>query len=400
MKSCLDNYVGLKEEFISLMKSNQRKIDCFRYTIPSSSVYPFQWFWDSCFHAVIYTRLDDLKYAKDEIRSLLASQWENGMIPHIIYWENSTKFQVEWGTDKKTSSITQPPMIAYAVERIYEKSNDKTFVQEVFDKLDNYYKWLYKERSDDYLLSIIHPWESGKDDFVSWDNVLELEKPTKEELMKSKLFLIKEYVTSKCDSRKFMMKNIFNVKSLLFNSVYLRNLKSMYNLSTIVRKEEEYYKDMIIKVKNACDKWLYDRKSGLYLTRYNGNNYIKDYENISIFLPLFAGLLEHNQAQKLVEDYLLNKRKFWTDYPIPTISVDNDNFEPYRYWRGSTWININWFVYKGLIDYKFYDVAEELKKRSINLIKKSGFCEYFNSINGEGYGPHDFCWSGLIFDMD
>ena len=173
----------IKKQYLSILKSNQRSANGFRYTIPSSSVYPHQWLWDSCFHAIIYSKFREFDYAKDEIRSLLSAQWENGMIPHMIYWQKSSQHNIDWGTSKNTSSITQPPMIAYAVERIVQGCKDKKFVFEVFESLDRYYKWLHKERSDDYILSIIHPWESGEDDFIPWDNVMGLDSPSKDCLL-------------------------------------------------------------------------------------------------------------------------------------------------------------------------------------------------------------------------
>ena len=96
------------------------------------------------------------------------------------------------------------------------------------------------------------------------------------------------------------------------------------------------------------------------------------------------------QATELVNKYLLNKNKFWTDYPVPTISFGNKNFQPGRYWRGSMWININWFIYQGLIRYGFREIANDLSNRTKAIVEKYSFCEYYNSINGEGLGPDDF----------
>jgi len=389
----------LKRQYLSILKSNKRVVGKHRYTVPSSPVYPHQWLWDSCFHAIIYLSLNEFDYAKDEIRALLHGQWGNGMVPHMIYWEKSSKHNLDWGTSKNTSSITQPPMIAYAAERIYKSCKDKNFIFEIFESLDKYYKWLHKERSDDYVLSIIHPWESGEDDFVPWDNVLALDSPNIKELEKHKRDLLGQYVSCKLDSRKFMEKNVFNVKCLLFNCVYLRNLKSMYALSKLVNREQRYYKNIIRKVDRACKKYLYRKKIGLYSTIFNGSRHIKDFDNSSIFLPLFAGLLTKPQAKKLIEEFLLSKDLFWAPFGIPTISINNDNFEPNRYWRGSAWTNINWFIYDGLKDYGFENVAQKLKRKSMAMVEKSGFCEYYNPISGKGRGPRDFCWTGLIFDM-
>lgn len=389
----------LMKKYLSIIKSNQRIKDGFRYTVPSNTVYPHQWLWDSCFHAIIYSKLHRFQDAKDEIRSLLHGQWENGMVPHMIYWEKLDKHKVDWGTSGNTSTITQPPMIAYAVERIFQECGDKEFVFEVFGALDSYYKWLHKERSDDYVLSIIHPWESGEDDFVSWDNVYGIENPSKDDLKKQKINLLKQYKDLGCDSRKFMKKNIFNVKCLLFNCVYLRNLQSMRFLSGITGQKQNYYQDLVPKVKKSIKEHLYNKKIKLYSSTYNGNKFIHDFDNSSIFMPLFAGLLTKPQAQKLVDNFLLNNNLFWTKFPIPTQSLSNSNFKPNRYWRGSTWININWFVHKGLIDYGFSDIAKKLTEKTKTMVNKSGFCEYYNSLTGFGLGPKDFCWSGLIFDM-
>jgi len=391
--------MSLKKEYLSITDSNKRKVGDYQYTVPSSTIYPHQWFWDSCFHTIIYTRLKKFEDARKEMRSMLQGQWKNGMIPHMIYWKKSRRANVDWGTKNNTSSITQPPMIAYAIENLYNRTNDKEFVEEVFDNLDRYYKWLHKERSTDYLLSIIHPWESGQDDFITWDEVLGITKPKKMQLFKIKLDLIKKFKAVNFDSKKFMKKNIFNARSLLFNCIYLRNLKSMHVLSKIVGKEEKYYANKIKQVTRACKKTLYDKEQGIYSTVYNKNSRANGFNNSSLFMPLFAGLLTKTQAEKLVKEHLQNKNLFWTKYPIPTISKDDKEFEPGRYWRGSSWLNINWFVYQGLKDYGFNSTAKKLRKRSIAVVKKSGFYEYFNPIDGSGGGPKDFCWSGLIFDM-
>lgn len=60
----------------------------YRFTVPSLVAYPFQWFWDSCFHAIVWTHFDT-KRAKNELRSLLAWQEPDGFIPHVIFWDRS-----------------------------------------------------------------------------------------------------------------------------------------------------------------------------------------------------------------------------------------------------------------------------------------------------------------------
>src|SRR5437588_11458254 len=58
----------------------------FDFVCPSSSTYPFQWFWDSCFHAIVLARFD-VDRAAGELRSLLANQQPDGFVAHVTFWQ-------------------------------------------------------------------------------------------------------------------------------------------------------------------------------------------------------------------------------------------------------------------------------------------------------------------------
>ncbi|MEP0320426.1 MGH1-like glycoside hydrolase domain-containing protein, partial [Bauldia litoralis] len=54
------------------------------YTVPTAGLYPYQWNWDSAFVALGFAAFD-IDRAWTEVESLLASQWPDGMVPHIIF---------------------------------------------------------------------------------------------------------------------------------------------------------------------------------------------------------------------------------------------------------------------------------------------------------------------------
>ena len=58
------------------------------YTCPSVRLYPHQWLWDSCFTAIGIARFDAPR-AADELRALFRGQWDNGMLPHMIFADGS-----------------------------------------------------------------------------------------------------------------------------------------------------------------------------------------------------------------------------------------------------------------------------------------------------------------------
>ena len=57
----------------------------FAYTRPSPAHYPFQWYWDSCFAAIVWRRFDPPR-ARRELESLLAARRPDGFIGHTIFW--------------------------------------------------------------------------------------------------------------------------------------------------------------------------------------------------------------------------------------------------------------------------------------------------------------------------
>ncbi|GAH19465.1 unnamed protein product, partial [marine sediment metagenome] len=56
-------------------------------------------------------------------------------------------------------------------------------------------------------------------------------------------------------------------------------------------------------------------------------------------------------------------------------------------------------LWNGLKRHNETKIAEELTEKTLNLIKKSGFREFYNPIIGEGGGAENFGWSTLILLM-
>ena len=61
---------------------------------------------------------------------------------------------------------------------------------------------------------------------------------------------------------------------------------------------------------------------------------------------------------------------------------------------------MNWMIIEGLKNYGFQEHADVLTKTTIDLVEQGGFSEYFNPINGNPLGIHDFSWTAaLIIDL-
>jgi len=386
-----------------LLYQNRRCEGDFQYTLPSPTSYPHQWFWDSCFHAIIYTHFD-ITSAKREILSMVARQFDNGMIPHMIYWKGPDEapfHPIEWGK-KGTSTITQPPMIAYAVWRIFEKDGDIKFIKSVYPHLYHFYRYLLTERDphEKHLIGIINPDESGEDNSPRFDLPLNLPPiQTLEINTQRRMELIEKNIECKFDA-PFCMRNFFWVKDVPFNCIMIENLRLLAKLAQNLDNHDDanYFLSKADCIASSMVHLMLE--DGIYWSTY-GEKYTKiKVKTWAMFAPLFAHILNQEQASKLVNDHLLNKNEFWTNYPVPTTSLDEAAFNPRGFWRGPTWIGINWFIYKGLINYGFTDPAGKIKESSVALLEKSGFREHFHPNTGEGLGAENFTWGGLVIDMN
>ena len=100
------------------------------YTLPTNNkLYPAQWKWDSGFISLGYSYFN-LKYALDEITTLLRGQWKDGMIPHILFHDLKTDYYPNhsvWNCGNKihSSGITQPPVLAIILKKILDKNKIK-----------------------------------------------------------------------------------------------------------------------------------------------------------------------------------------------------------------------------------------------------------------------------------
>src|SRR6266566_8325861 len=88
--------------------------------IPSREYYVQQWLWDTAGVAMGLVHLNETT-AFNELLSLIAGQWNNGLMPHIVYNPGESRYYPpadQWQTTSftrngiKTSGITDPPLLA------------------------------------------------------------------------------------------------------------------------------------------------------------------------------------------------------------------------------------------------------------------------------------------------
>jgi len=406
------------------------------WTKPSPKLYPHQWNWDSGFIAMGLARWN-LERAKTEIRSLFRGQWRNGMIPHIIYNPESTGYypdphvwQISLSPDAPlaplTSGITQPPMITLAALEIAKRDRHLDFAREIYPALVRYHRWFYRERDLQNLglAAIIHPWESGMDNSPRWLEILDeikiaarpeyqredntlvpaYERPTNLDY-EHFIFLMNLARELKYNQAEIARKSPFVVWDVLLNSILYRANDALRQLATMLGEPTEEIERWMQAARTAFKEKLWNEDDGLYYD-YDVRSARPIRENtIAAFMPLYAGVAEDEHARRLVQEHLLDSAEYapdldTTQFRVPTASKSNRHFDPRGYWRGPIWVNLNWFLIKGLKRYGFDDLARQIRKDTLALVERAGFYEYFDPRTGEGYGTDKFSWSAaLVIDL-
>ena len=94
-----------------------------------------------------------------------------------------------------------------------------------------------------------------------------------------------------------------------------------------------------------------------------------------------------------LESPSFHPRREGLHYLVPTCDEQAADFDPDRYRRGPIWLNTNWLLWHGLRQHGQHALAEEIVASSVELVRRSGFREYFDPMDGTGRGSARFSWT-------
>lgn len=388
----------------------------FHYTKPSPSTYPFQFFWDTCFHVFTLTALGEYDMAKKHVKSLFAMQQEDGFVGHILYWDRTFPgritdlFQLkpkDWAVLGKPhmSALVQPPLVAQAVERIYTYAKDANFLKEMLPKLKAYYNWLHRNRDfeKEGLLSLISPFESGMDWKASYDPVFNFNGKAGPILFMKVVKLDIYNFLHRYNLTELYRKDKFIVKDVAFNTIYAQNLSALANLCAVLNDPAEtVYRVRANQTADSILKYMYhDEDKAFYDLRGKAYHQLR-VQTATIFFPIVLNNVPDEICRQVLQRHLFNNDGFNVPFPVPSLSKNEPAFNPHNsmyIWRGPTWVVFNWFMHQFLLERGYKQEAESLLISVKELITKSGFREYYHPFTGKGEGAEDFTWSGLVLDM-
>jgi glycogen debranching enzyme len=374
----------------------------YAYTCPSPPKYRHQWYWDSCFHAIVWRHFDPRR-AREELRTLLRSGRLDGFIPHTAFWDDAAGWRRapfyathSWRGDRGTAHL-QTPMLALAWEAVAAASSDDPgFATEALGALRMHYDWLDRHRDPDGdgLISIIHPDESGLDDSPKYDEVF----GWMSHYLPGYFWLVERSRRLGYDSRSIIERYDEHVEDVLVNTLYALSLRSLARLSG-----EREYAARAERTEQALLDRCWDERRGLFWDLAGRDHRPLRTSTWSSLAPLALPSLPGDIARRLIEEQLLDRRRYGAPAGIPSVSMEEPSFRPgwhlFRCWRGPAWVCTAWLLLPAMRRAGYDAEAARILTRHVELVERHGFREYYNPLNGEGLAARHFGWSTLLVDL-
>ncbi|MEP7294334.1 MAG: trehalase family glycosidase, partial [Chloroflexota bacterium] len=325
---------------------------------PSKIHYVGVWHWDQFFHAIAFRHVDT-KLAEDQIRILLDHQLPSGLLPDAIHDEGLVT-HLEKPVD---ADVTKPPLLAWTVLKLYEKSGHTDFLQEVYEPLKRWNQWWLLENTDERGLCVYrHPFSSGLDDSPLWDYGMPVTAPD-------------------------------------LNTYICLQLESLARIASLLGEDEEavQFTAQGAEIAARMIDVMWDEDKGIF-NALHGDEVIPVLTPFNL-LPLWIRDLPEKITNRLVEN-LTKPEWFWSTWPLATVALDDPHFDPMQMWRGPTWVNINYLFIEALTRARQYTLAAELRRKTLELIMlHEDIYEYYNPITGERppKAAPIFGWTSAVF---
>lgn len=409
----------LIDDAVDIIRTN----DLGAYTVPTHGLYPFQWNWDSALTALGIAHYDEAR-AWTEIATLLDNQWDDGMVPHIVFHKKDDGYfpgPEVWDTGRPvpTSGITQPPVAGFAVRRLFERSSDKATARDrarlLLPKIDAWHDWFYRSRDPEGtgLVALIHPWEAGRDNSVDWDEAFERvptdgvapfvrrdlqhadasHRPTQAQYERY-IYLVQLFRGLAWDNSRLHDASPFRIVDPGFNAILIRSCADLADLADALDLPEigmrnRAWSDRGVK---AMER-LWSDRHGQYLCFDRVANAPVDNPSVAGLLAAFAPIPPRRAKQIGARLLALGKD---TRYLVPSQPVESSGYDGKRYWRGPVWLIVNYMIADGLARAGQSAVVDRIVEDSLALIVNGGFAEYYDPETGEPCGGRQFTWTAAM----
>lgn len=320
----------------------------------------------------------DAQSAQNSQRVYMERQWRNGYIEYRAGpYLDATNFV-------RGSFTSSAPWFSYENWELYQRTHDRSFLRDAYESGTAFYTWWINNRDQD------------NDGLAEWGGHAILE--------------------SVRDANVALWKDVgwpSNFESPDLNSMLVKEAEALANMAEVLGDSSgaQRWRREADTRKTAIQETFWDEETGFfYYVDREDHDFTFDEQNdlkrreITGLLPLWAGTATDAQAERLVEEHLTDSTSFWRPYGVPSLSANDPFYDPQGYWNGPVWVEWQFLLVRGLLEYGYQAEARELTSRVFenviqNLKTSHTFWEFY-SPESHWAGHHQtYIWTGLVAQM-
>lgn len=396
--------------------------------------------WDAGMVALGLATYDVLD-AADQLDAHMIGARPDGLIPNEVVFgplnfaqKKILRFQ-QFADTGGTSNITQPPNLAHAVRVVAGRLPEQqqlAYLRKMFPVLAKEAEWLLKSRTDsqDGLIVLLHPYESGMDNSPIWDEPMAQAWDSGGLRVKQALFhkygpkiverfrkqggdlqyadidvrsqngeiangLLQSWELLKYDHDLKRVKQRGRsalVKDIGFNAIAAFAFEDLAWIESAI--DDQNYSlggevnEAVQRQKEAIWSDLWDESERAYFGKDARTGEPIKKLTVGSLLPLLIEQVTERTDRILQQ--LTDPELFWTESPIASVAANQPEFNPQQYWRGGAWSLTRIFVFEALLRQGHFAVADDLTAKVLAQPHLLQFGEYNNAITGEALGMKPF----------
>tara|TARA_B110000196_G_C21090404_1_gene637273 strand:+ start:49 stop:1299 length:1251 start_codon:yes stop_codon:yes gene_type:complete len=384
------------------------------YTVPTEGLYPYQWNWDSAFAAMGFAQFN-VDRAWVEFETLFSGQWDNGMVPHILFHQVDEGYfpgPEMWKSvgPIPSSGITQPPVAATMARLVFERNPNVGLARlaPLYDKIVAWHDWFMAWRLDQGAVCTTHPWETGRDNAPDWDGAMAAidpvgvgeyrrrdtshvdseMRPTREDYDRY-VWLVQRGARLNWDDAAMLQDTPFRMADPSMTFTLMRAQRDLAELGRSLGRDVSTIEGQIAKLESGAQT-LWNETLGCYDSRDTRTGEWANSISNASFLCWYGGLPA--PQMRAVLTHVLEG----VTYGVPSFTPHDPKFEAKRYWRGPVWAVMNMLIGMGLDEMDLPE-GQVLREGTADLITKHGFSEYFNPLDGSPAGGGTFTWTAAVW---
>lgn len=316
-----------------------------RSTHPARPPFPYPWeelgpgyprrafgHWD-----IVHIILDLLPtlpdHARNQLLNDLANQQPDGLIPGLIYFRGSLDAPETGALFNREAG--HPPIWPLAAQELLHLRPDKQLLNQCYGALLRQIAWFeaHRRSGPGFFFSRTQ-WESGIDDDL-----------------RERYARVGKRSLPALDATCFVF--------LLYDiaSDWARALGKPEESKALAAEAQ--------RLSTYISTELFDPVVGFFYDSWAIKDRKQRIESFVGIWPLVAGAATAEQASRVIDEHLLNPRRFFTKHPISTIAVDAPEFQLVG-WRGPSWNSMSLWAAKGCLRYGRADAAIQILERALD----------------------------------